>query len=534
VYNEYAGVGDPTSCAVPSQPGSGNNGSVMGYFYQDTANPSLGHSATYGYDSLSRLTSGVATGNNTYNLTFVYNNDGSGRYGNMACQTNSSTNGPCPNWTFNGNNQITTSGFTYDAAGNLLNDGTYTYVWDAENRLTSDSGPVANTYAYNALGEMVENSRTSASHAELPYDIFGQDLGHYSRESNYWWEEYINFGGVALAFYDQLNETRLLHRNAGGSSIFTTNGSGSYLEDTQYYPWGSSWADTGPGADVWYEQFARMPWNDADKGQYLTHFRRYDTTKRRWLSPDPENAGADPSDPQTWDAYAYVLNNPTTNVDPEGQDCVSASNQTAASLLVTITSGTCNSSGGAYIAGTVDLNSLAYNGSSLSFNYSPYDNNVTFGAATLYLGPGQSSADDINPFGLAVIQSVGPQRANGIYGLMGAFVGGSVLGGSAAAAGLAATAAGAGLTTLGLEAPEVMGPTAARATQVIFRSQQLAHALRVAAGHSTPLGTVPEISCDTGCCFGWRVHGRGRRRRQRNGDDSGRRPRVHGLDKRGR
>jgi hypothetical protein len=80
-------------------------------------------------------------------LVYNYNNDGSGHYGNMACQTNSSTNGPCPNWTFNGNNQITTSGFTYDAAGNLLNDGTYTYVWDAENRLTSDSGPVANTYA---------------------------------------------------------------------------------------------------------------------------------------------------------------------------------------------------------------------------------------------------------------------------------------------------------------------------------------------------------------------------------------------------
>jgi len=39
----------------------------------------------------------------------------------MPCQQNGSTNGPCPNWGFNAaTNQISTSGFAYDAAGNLL------------------------------------------------------------------------------------------------------------------------------------------------------------------------------------------------------------------------------------------------------------------------------------------------------------------------------------------------------------------------------------------------------------------------------
>ena len=33
-------------------------------------------------------------------------------------------------------NRITTSGYAYDAAGNVTGDGTYTYTWDAEAHLT--------------------------------------------------------------------------------------------------------------------------------------------------------------------------------------------------------------------------------------------------------------------------------------------------------------------------------------------------------------------------------------------------------------
>ena len=38
----------------------------------------------------------------------------------------------------------------------------------------------------------------------------------------------------------------------------------------------------------------------------------------RFQSPDPANAGADPRDPQTWNGYSYVGNNPLTFTDPSG------------------------------------------------------------------------------------------------------------------------------------------------------------------------------------------------------------------------
>jgi RHS repeat-associated protein len=66
-----------------------------------------------------------------------------------------------------------------------------------------------------------------------------------------------------------------------------------------------------------HQTFAKLPDYDAETDQYNTLARHY-TPSGRWMSPDPDNAGASPSDPQTWNMYAYVRNNPTTFTDPDG------------------------------------------------------------------------------------------------------------------------------------------------------------------------------------------------------------------------
>jgi RHS repeat-associated protein len=51
--------------------------------------------------------------------------------------------------------------------------------------------------------------------------------------------------------------------------------------------------------------------------------REYNDGLARWLTPDPlGKKAASLSNPQSWNMYAYVLNNPTTNNDPNGELCV--------------------------------------------------------------------------------------------------------------------------------------------------------------------------------------------------------------------
>jgi RHS repeat-associated protein len=46
---------------------------------------------------------------------------------------------------------------------------------------------------------------------------------------------------------------------------------------------------------------------------------RYDSSQYgRFMTPDPRNAGAKASNPQTWNGYSYVGNNPLNRTDPTG------------------------------------------------------------------------------------------------------------------------------------------------------------------------------------------------------------------------
>jgi len=178
---------------------------------------------------------------------------------------------------------------------------------------------------------------------------------------------------------------------------------------------------------------------DAESGLDYFGARYYGSALGRFSGPDAPLLDQSAEDPQSWNLYSYVRNNPLSNVDPTGQDCVYTGDFISTGT-VGIQRGNCTQAGGTYYEGTIDTSSLTFNPDSgqLSFNYT---NGDTIGSATIGNVHGPSNSDDISPFGAAVIRSLGA-RTDASYQLIGVFAAGSVVGGAAVANGLAVTGAG--------------------------------------------------------------------------------------------
>jgi RHS repeat-associated protein len=61
---------------------------------------------------------------------------------------------------------------------------------------------------------------------------------------------------------------------------------------------------------------------DAESGLDNFGKRYFGSSLGRFMTPDPLLNSGHPANPQSWNRYAYVLNNPLSNIDPTGLECV--------------------------------------------------------------------------------------------------------------------------------------------------------------------------------------------------------------------
>src|SRR5579883_2739593 len=111
-----------------------------------------------------------------------------------------------------------------------------------------------------------------------------------------------------------------------GSVRMLTDGNGNVVARQDYLPFGeeipAGYAGRSSsllfGASDGVEQKFTGQVRDSETGMDFFPKRYYASAVGRFTSPDPMNLGADLLDPQSWNAYAYVRNNPLALVDPMG------------------------------------------------------------------------------------------------------------------------------------------------------------------------------------------------------------------------
>ncbi len=282
-------------------------------------------SATYSYDLLGRLAISTQAQNGvSVGRQFSYD-----RWGNRTAvaDTNNggaqlqsaslATSGGVPTNRINViTNGTTNAQYSYDAAGNVTSDGQHTYQYDGENRLISVDQGAGGQYGYDHHNRRVKKT-------------LGTSTVHYVWEGTQQLAEYDAGTGAAIGEYIY-SGSRMIAKEAGGATEYylsdrlskrlVMDSSGTIVGRQSHLPFGEEFATSGLGQEHKFNTYER----DGETGLDYALNRNYSPSAGRFMQFDPYRGSSNSSDPQSWNRYSYVRNDPVNRVDPLGLDDTSA------------------------------------------------------------------------------------------------------------------------------------------------------------------------------------------------------------------
>jgi RHS repeat-associated protein len=223
--------------------------------------------------------------------------------------------------TFSSSNRISNAGFSYDSRGNLtaipLVTSSDRYAYDGENRLighcTQDASscPVSagagrTQYSYDGEGRRT-TKRDQTGTVFYAYDAHGRLAAEY--------------GGTVAGF-----GTRYLTQDHLGSTRVVTDAEQNIVMCRDYMPFGEEILGTATngrngiscyGPDLVRQKFTGYV-RDAESRLDFAQARYYMSAVGRFNSSDEPFLDQSADEPQSWNQYSFVRNNPLSFIDPSG------------------------------------------------------------------------------------------------------------------------------------------------------------------------------------------------------------------------
>jgi RHS repeat-associated protein len=223
---------------------------------------------------------------------------------------------------------------SYNAAGAVVTLDSRIYAYDSTGMMTSQTNAQRSLqYVYTADDERIAvytggrwewSLRDPDDH--VIRQVTSNDAASAPGSTNWTWsEDNIFRGGAVLASERPAIGRRHFHLDHLGTPRLITADTGAIAAQYEYYAFGPQPDDSGPREtpteELEYTGHQRdLTAGDVHVLDYM-HARYYTGAMGRFLAVDPladsERAAANP---QMWNRYAYVQNNPMTNVDPNGKE----------------------------------------------------------------------------------------------------------------------------------------------------------------------------------------------------------------------
>jgi RHS repeat-associated protein len=283
------------------------------------------------YDHIGRLKESAEYRGDNNNLTYKQKFDFD-RFGNLYRKAASNpTAGQQNPLAYTPIEETTTPGTgDIDKQTNRFRTGT---TYDDAGQVTTDNKFRTMSFAYDANGRQVKATRASVPDAWTVYDALGNRVA--TKINDVWQYVIYDAFGKLVAEYGVASEglggIKYLQQDWQGSVRTVTNNNGFVVGRTDHQAFGN---DVGYGVgqrsvEQGYSvgKVARQGYGlterDEATGQDHTWFRKNENSAGRWTSPDPYNGSMSLGDPQSFNRYSYVENQPTNFVDPSGLNMVS-------------------------------------------------------------------------------------------------------------------------------------------------------------------------------------------------------------------
>jgi RHS repeat-associated protein len=245
----------------------------------------------FGYDFLDRLTSVAGA----YAESYTYNQIGNMLTKNGATYTYP-TNGVRPHAV----SSVGSTSYVYDSNGNMTTRGSQTITWDVENRPLTVTGGAS--FIYDGDGNRVKKTEG------------GQTVLYVNK----YYEKNLTTAEITTYYYhgDKLVAKRTgttvqyIHQDHLTGSSVVSSSAGALVNSIKFYPFGSTRSGDVPTDKKFTGQ--RLD----GTGLYYYGATYYDPSIGRFISPDTVVLSV--INPQAFNRYSYVVNNPLRFVDPSG------------------------------------------------------------------------------------------------------------------------------------------------------------------------------------------------------------------------
>ena len=188
---------------------------------------------------------------------------------------------------------------TYDADGNMLTNGVWSYTWNGENRLIKAENATSGMkleFDYDYMGrriyKKVYENNTLVKHLKFVYDGYKlieefDGLNGDALVRRYVWQS-EDFGlDVPVSVYDAAgNKTYFYHTDANKNITELSDENGGIVAHYEYSPFGSLTASSGEYAEENPFRFS-SEYSDMETGLVYYNYRYYSPELGRWLSRDP-------------------------------------------------------------------------------------------------------------------------------------------------------------------------------------------------------------------------------------------------------